>query len=301
MEFVISALSLLPASLKRGIGQAVFLAAARKQYPKLPSINPKSIEERLCLKRLGMEVRNSICSTSKKAIRSTSNTSNKNQTFFSESLVPPEITEALISDDTTPSQSPAPSTISAISERVISEEEVARVFETAKQRCRMSINTSSLSSSDSDSLKSLREMASRSIQHLAEGLYSERVHFMLELLQNADDNYYAQDVIPTLRIVIENNKLIFFNNELGFSTDDVLSLCSVGASTKKGVTGFIGHKGIGWKSCFKVSKKPEVHSGPFHFRFDITSDILGYVIPMRIYPPPGRLGTNKLDKNGIAT
>ena len=207
----------------------------------------------------------------------------------SESLVPPEITEALISDDTIPS------------ERVISEEEVARVFETAKQRCRMSINTSSLSSSDSDSLKSLREMASRSIQHLAEGLYSERVHFMLELLQNADDNYYAQDVIPTLRIVIENNKLIFFNNELGFSTDDVLSLCSVGASTKKGVTGFIGHKGIGWKSCFKVSKKPEVHSGPFHFRFDITSDILGYVIPMRIYPPPGRLGTNKLDKNGIAT
>lgn len=44
------------------------------------------------------------------------------------------------------------------------------------------------------------------------------------------------------------------NNEAGFTTANIRALCDVGNSTKAGInTGYIGHKGIGFKSVFRVS------------------------------------------------
>lgn len=43
------------------------------------------------------------------------------------------------------------------------------------------------------------------------------------------------------------------NNERGFSGDNIRALCDVGNSTKKEPTaGYIGKKGIGFKSVFRV-------------------------------------------------
>lgn len=43
------------------------------------------------------------------------------------------------------------------------------------------------------------------------------------------------------------------NNERGFSPANVRALCDVGRSTKgKGGLGYIGQKGIGFKSVFRV-------------------------------------------------
>lgn len=69
------------------------------------------------------------------------------------------------------------------------------------------------------------------------------VHFIFELLQNADDNGYEAGETPTLRFVLSDtdptdssNKegcLIVLNNEKGFSAANVRALCNVAASTKK--------------------------------------------------------------------
>ena len=40
-----------------------------------------------------------------------------------------------------------------------------------------------------------------------------------------------------------------------------------------------GQKGIGFKSVFRVTNKPEVHSNGFHLRFDATSGPNGYILP----------------------
>lgn len=40
-----------------------------------------------------------------------------------------------------------------------------------------------------------------------------------------------------------------------------------------------GQKGIGFKSVFKVSDCPEIHSNGFHLRFDKTSGPMGYILP----------------------
>ena len=60
-------------------------------------------------------------------------------------------------------------------------------------------------------------------------------------------------------------------NEDGFNKENVYAICSVGASTKKNESqkrGFIGEKGIGFKSVFKVADTVHISSGPWSFGFD---------------------------------
>ncbi len=53
------------------------------------------------------------------------------------------------------------------------------------------------------------------------------------------------------------------NNELGFKEEDVRALSNVGSSTKKDRSlGYIGQKGIGFKSVFRITDTPTIHSAP---------------------------------------
>lgn len=113
-----------------------------------------------------------------------------------------------------------------------------------------------------------------SLTKLSRELYASDVHFVMELIQNADDNIYADGVIPSVKFELYQHALLVFNNEIGFSLKNVMAICSVGASTKKGIAGFIGQKGIGFKSVFSVAEKPEIHSGGYHVQFDRSVNML---------------------------
>jgi hypothetical protein len=72
-------------------------------------------------------------------------------------------------------------------------------------------------------------------------------------VQNADDNIYPQSVEPTLVFILQETGITVLNNELGFTAQNIKALCDVGNSTKKGSNaGYIGNKGIGFKSVFRV-------------------------------------------------
>ena len=45
--------------------------------------------------------------------------------------------------------------------------------------------------------------------------------------------------------------------------------------------------GIGFKSVFRISNSPEVHSNNFHFKFDVRKGELGYIVPTICAPPSG--------------
>jgi hypothetical protein len=137
---------------------------------------------------------------------------------------------------------------------------------------------------DSDAMETIEHLRSQhgnALVLLAGDLYQSETHFFLELLQNADDNEYADGTIPELVVVVEAERLTFRNNETGFTAENACALCAVGNSTKKARKSVqIGEKGVGFKAVFQVSDRPEIHSNGFHFRFDRVSDNrLGMVIP----------------------
>jgi hypothetical protein len=131
------------------------------------------------------------------------------------------------------------------------------------------------------------KLIGRQAKLLAEDLYSEENHFILELVQNADDNDYEKGSTPTLSFLLEPDCLIVRNNERGFTERNVRALCNMGDSSKAKKSGFIGEKGIGFKSVFSVSDTPEIHSNGYHFYFDRTdkSNPLGHVLPHWIAKP----------------
>ncbi|XP_040922726.1 protein NO VEIN isoform X2 [Toxotes jaculatrix] len=122
----------------------------------------------------------------------------------------------------------------------------------------------------------------RSLERLSTELYSKDTHFVLELIQNADDNSYPSEagVVPTLAFVVEKDCITVLNNEIGFQEENIRAICDVGNSTKgKRKYGYIGQKGIGFKSVFKVTDRPEIHSNGFHLRFDKNCSSMGYILP----------------------
>jgi hypothetical protein len=120
--------------------------------------------------------------------------------------------------------------------------------------------------------KNLQTIASGSILHVAEDLYDADTRFIFELIQNAEDNRYNLaakcEEEPFLHFTLHHDHLTIDSNEDGFSDNDVRSICSIHRSSKKQVGGYIGHKGIGFKSVFKIAHKVCIQSGPFCFSFE---------------------------------
>lgn len=113
---------------------------------------------------------------------------------------------------------------------------------------------------------------------LAEGLYEESSHFLLEMIQNADDCHYDSASSPTMNITYGNGRLRIDYNELGFTIKDVEAITRVTKSTKVDSATQTGEKGIGFKSVFKIADVVHVNSGPYSFKFDKTKR-LGMVTP----------------------
>ncbi|XP_061373032.1 protein NO VEIN [Gastrolobium bilobum] len=148
----------------------------------------------------------------------------------------------------------------------------------------------SLSDSESCMLKKQHARLGRALHCLSQELYSQDSHFILELVQNADDNNYPENVEPTLTFILQNFRIVVLNNERGFSAQNMRALCDVGSSTKKGSNaGYIGKKGIGFKSVFRVTDAPEIHSNGFHVKFDISEGQIGFVLPTEV--PPCDIGS----------
>ena len=119
------------------------------------------------------------------------------------------------------------------------------------------------------------------VRLVANDQYTHSDHFLLELLQNADDNEYAQGQTPGLEITLTDNACTFACNEKGFTPENVFAICYAAASTKerrKSAKTFIGEKGIGFKSIFAVAESVEIHSGDYHFELRDNEYVLPHLL-----------------------
>ncbi|XP_058192257.1 uncharacterized protein LOC131309672 [Rhododendron vialii] len=122
------------------------------------------------------------------------------------------------------------------------------------------------------------------VNYLSAELYTKDVHFLMELIQNAEDNEYLEGVKPSLEFVITSRDITATRNEKGISARNIESICCVGRSTKKGnrKSGYIGEKGIGFKSVFLITSQPYVFSNGYQIRFNeepCPQCKVGYIVP----------------------
>jgi hypothetical protein len=105
-------------------------------------------------------------------------------------------------------------------------------------------------------------------------LYSERTHFIFELIQNAEDAGAT-----ALAFELFGDRLEVRHDGRPFTEADVRGVCGVAQSGKSADLTKIGQFGIGFKSVYAYTTTPRVHSGAEHFRID------HYVRPSAAEPP----------------
>lgn len=116
-----------------------------------------------------------------------------------------------------------------------------------------------------------------------DGLYTNELRFLFELIQNVDDCTFPLDNDRRLDIHFSCNegKIELFYNENGFEPFNVFAVTGI-AERAKNISPDkieIGEKGIGFKSVFGIASKVLVQSGKFSFMLDEDS----FVVPVPSY------------------
>jgi hypothetical protein len=112
-------------------------------------------------------------------------------------------------------------------------------------------------------------------------LYTDRTHFIFELLQNAED-------AGATKILFElfDDRLEVTHDGRLFDELDVKGVCGVAEGTKAEDLTRIGKFGIGFKSVYAYTSTPEIHSGDESFRIE------HYVRPYAMKPKSYLLPTS---------
>ena len=105
------------------------------------------------------------------------------------------------------------------------------------------------------------------IKNLTVDKYTEPVHFIYELLQNAED----QDA-TSVHFILTKNDLEFCHNGRSFQQKDVENITGIGNTQKASQGDKIGCFGIGFKSVFEITDRPEIYAlldgKPFAFAIE---------------------------------
>ena len=96
--------------------------------------------------------------------------------------------------------------------------------------------------------------------------YTDKAHFIFELLQNSEDAK-AKQVCFSLS---DNVLSVRHDGKRLFNRKDIWSITTAGDSTKAEDKNTIGKFGMGFKSVFAVTEEPIIHSGNFHFKLKDT-------------------------------
>ncbi len=98
----------------------------------------------------------------------------------------------------------------------------------------------------------LRRSLERNIQ-----LYTDKSHFIYELLQNAEDAGATK-----IRFVQYANRLEVMHDGKAFTTENLQCLCDIGRSDKVNNLNQIGEFGVGFKSVFSICETVRLYSSP---------------------------------------
>lgn len=103
-------------------------------------------------------------------------------------------------------------------------------------------------------------------------LYTDKAHFIFELLQNAEDAGASKVLFQ-----LAEGGLKVLHDGRPFNEQDVRGICGVGEGTKTEDLTQIGKFGIGFKSVYAYTTTPEIHSGDESFK--VENYVRPYAVP----------------------
>jgi len=111
-------------------------------------------------------------------------------------------------------------------------------------------------------------------QDLLSNMYSDKTHFIFELIQNAEDVDASEIEFYVFKDRIE----IVHNGKKLFDENDVKGICGLAKGTKNEDFTKIGKFGLGFKSVYAYTSTPLVYSGDESFKIEM------FVRPSKIEP-----------------
>lgn len=104
------------------------------------------------------------------------------------------------------------------------------------------------------------EMLRRALERIIQ-LYTDKSHFVYELLQNAEDSGAT-----SIRFEQFVDRLEVYHNGKPFTVQNLSALCDIGKSDKVNDLNQIGEFGVGFKSVFGICETVKLYSDPSHYK-----------------------------------
>lgn len=121
-------------------------------------------------------------------------------------------------------------------------------------------------------------MLRRSLERIIQ-LYTDKSHFVYELLQNAEDAGAS-----CIRFVQYNNRLEVMHDGHPFTTENLQGLCDIGQSDKVNDLNQIGEFGVGFKSVFGICETVRLYSNPDEK--DLADNCQPFAVEIRDFTKP---------------
>ncbi len=147
-------------------------------------------------------------------------------------------------------------------------------------------------SSIADSVKTSQDkdgMLRRALERIIQ-LYTDKSHFVYELLQNAEDSgatfiYFIQ----------YKDRLEVLHNGRPFTSDNLQGLCDIGKSDKTNNLNQIGEFGVGFKSVFGICDSVRLYSVPSHYKKKLT-DTIPFAVEIKDFTQPEDIEEEEIDE-----
>ena len=133
-------------------------------------------------------------------------------------------------------------------------------------------------------------MLRRALERIIQ-LYTDKSHFVYELLQNAED---AE--ANSIKFIQYPDRLEVLHDGRPFTSVNLQGLCDIGKSDKADNLNQIGEFGVGFKSVFGICDTVRLYSAPDHFRERIESDAIPFAVEILDFTRPQDIPEEPLPK-----
>ncbi len=133
-------------------------------------------------------------------------------------------------------------------------------------------------------------MLRRALERIIQ-LYTDKSHFVYELLQNAED---AE--AKSIKFIQYPDRLEVLHDGRPFTSANLQGLCDIGKSDKVDNLNQIGEFGVGFKSVFGICDTVRLYSVPDHFRARIDSDAVPFAVEILDFTRPEDIPEEPLPK-----